>query len=180
MCSLLESLRVRKRELDSEVENVKALLVRLNTAPAEMRRHHGLVFESSKIMKRAALRFEHYLDANNGLPRMLEDMHVATSELREHMRSLVTLRNTNQPVADSVLRPISSAAMCACKSFLVNLHEVRDAMRTILEEGPRVCGRLKFRAKQVRASANAILQNMSAEEAEANVRHQFEHLAQYD
>lgn len=180
MRSILENLRHRKRELDSEVERVKALIVRLNSAPVEMRRHHGLVFESSTFMKRAVDRLERYLSTNDGLQPLLADMYDASATLRDRMKAIVALCNTREPVSHDVLRPVSTAALHACKSFLDSLAEVRSEMRVVVDDGKRACNRLSFRAEQVRASADAILRNLSADDAEDNVRHAHEHLGEFD
>ena len=181
MRSILESLRFRKRELESEVERVKALIERLNQAPVEMRRHHSFVFQSATIVKRAASKLDQYLSITDGLLKpMLESMYMSSAELRDHMKALVALCNTNQPVSPDILRSATNGGVCACKSFLENLTEVRCAMGVVMEEGQRVCNRLMFRAKLVRAGAKAILRNMSADDAEDNVRRQFEHLGEFD
>lgn len=181
MCSVLESLRQKKRELEVEVDRVKALIARLNTAPVEMRRHHSFVFESATLITRAVDRLNRYVSGTDGsFKPLLDEMYLACITLRDRMKAIVVLCNTNEPVSHDVLHPVSTAALGACKSFLHPLSEFKCMMNGMLDEGRRACDRLLYRAKLVRAGADAILHNMSADDAESNVRHEFEHLAQFD
>lgn len=181
MLSNLEFLRLRKRELEREVENVKSLIARLNQAPVEMRRHHSFVCESARIVKGAANNLYQFFCAADGLLKpMLESMYLASAQLRDHMKALVAIANKNEPVSPHVLRQATNGGLHACKSFLENLAEVRCGMRVVIDDCEADHRRLQYRAKLVRAGAKAILRNLSADDAEANVRREFEHLGQFD
>lgn len=179
---MLECLRLRKRELEREVDRVKALIERLNRAPVEMRRHHGFVFESAMMMMSAVDKLQLYLSTTDGLLKpFLERMYLASSTLSDRMNAIVALANSNTsaPISHDAVRRVTDGASGACTSFLENLSEVRCAMRVIMDEGMRACQRVSYRAKLVRAGADAILRNMSADDAEDNVRHRFDHLGEF-
>lgn len=174
-------MRLRKRELESEVERVKAVIARLNQAPVEMRRHHSFVFESANILKRAAKSLEkHVVDSDGDLQPLLESMYDVTSDLGDRMRAIAALCNGNESVSPRALRSAANGGLHACKSVLDKVVEIRGMMRVILEDGRRVSRRLSYREKLVRAGAKAILCNLSADDAEDNVRRKFEHLGEFD
>lgn len=160
----------RKQLIDewtSELEQLRSLLKLAQNAPREMRRHHSLVFESAR-----------WIDSS------VADMHWVVHEhgsIARDAHSMILAANSAHVGLDSLLEACRDDAMRAhrslvrdcvreCKLVVSLAFSIRNALSAVCDKSTHLRSQLSERASMLRAGAQAIHDNLSADDAEDHVR----------
>lgn len=161
-----QNLKMREREMISNLNELKRVLELASCAPSEMKRHHSFVVECARLTDRVADELRWMIHEFSPVAKHAHSiLHVATSaqSFAERMLEL----SPDEVVAD---RSIARGCLRACKQVVDHAFSIRSDVRSITARSQHFISTLREDAALIRAGASAIVHNLSADDAEANVR----------
>lgn len=153
-------------EWTADLEHLRQLLSFAQCVPKEMRRHHSFVVESARMIDQSVDDMRWVLHEGGAIAKNANSMlQIATSA----QCGLELLLETSG-AALGAHKSLVKTCVRECKEVVSLAFSIRDAMSTVCTKRARLHSQLRERADLIRAGAQAIHDNMNADEAEENVR----------
>lgn len=164
---VLEKLKWREDELEADLSELKRVLALAYRVPAELKRHHSFVCECARLTETVADRLKWLVNQSSPVGRHANLMLEVATSSHHSIESVVEQCRDGVAVDRATVRE----CLHASKQVLDLAFKIRSDVESITSRADRVLGELRENAALIRAGARAIVDNMSADDAEVNVRH---------
>lgn len=159
-------MKLLVEEWTEDLEKLRSVLRFAQSAPSEMRRHHSFVCECARLIDRSVIDMSWVLKEGGSIATNANSMLEVATRTNGVLDKLLEAARDDLGVSRLVVRD----CVRECKQVVSFAFAIRNAMRSVCVKYARLQLQLREHAALIRAGAQAIHDNMSADEAEEHVR----------